>query len=616
MIAVSAPALLAWAVPAHGVSYPSGFEERTLISGLTEPVGVAWAPNGRAFIVEKRGILKTAAPGSQTTTTVLDIRGRVNNNGDRGMLGIAVDSQFASNGYIYVLYTYERLPATPDSTQPMVSQLLRLKLGPDNLPIEERVLLGTHTFERVPGSGQQRRLPAVGQHLALDRDGALRPRRNAVGGLRRRRLVRGRRQPGLPQLRRAQHAGKIMHVDREGQGLEPHSFCPGNTNLDHVCTKLFAKGFRNPFRFTLRPGGGLAVGDVGWGAREEVDLIGTGGRSYGWPCYEGLLRTAGYRDHPSCAQEYAKEGTSQAHVPPDYSWEQGTGDAAVIGGPTYTGDAYPAGYRNTIFVGDYGRRFIKRLVVPPSGPVREEPFATDWFGVDLELAPSGNLAWVDLVHGTVVEAEYSPGNARPTAVLTADPSSGAAPLTVSFDGSSSSDADGDPITYDWDFGDGTPHSSSSEPSHTYTSPGNYTARLTVSDNRGKSHSTTVQISAGNTPPTAHVAGVPYRAGEELTLHGSATDQQDGEPPASAYDWDVRLVHGQHQHFVANSTGTKDITFEPLVDHDANSHYEVVLTVTDSHGVSDTHTAVLQPQTAPLAWTATPAESSCPTGTQC
>ena len=66
-------------------------------------------------------------------------------------------------------------------------------------------------------------------------------------------------------------AGKLMHVDRNGMGLPGHPFCPSNSNLAHNCTKLHAKGFRNPFRFALRPGGGITLGDVGWNSREEVE---------------------------------------------------------------------------------------------------------------------------------------------------------------------------------------------------------------------------------------------------------------------------------------------------------------------------------------------------------
>jgi Concanavalin A-like lectin/glucanases superfamily/Glucose / Sorbosone dehydrogenase len=77
-------------------------------------------------------------------------------------------------------------------------------------------------------------------------------------------------------------SGKIMHVDRNGLGLGSHPFCSSDTDLTHVCTKLFAKGLRNPYRFTLRPGGGgLALGDVGWNTYEEFELVPpVGGANY------------------------------------------------------------------------------------------------------------------------------------------------------------------------------------------------------------------------------------------------------------------------------------------------------------------------------------------------
>ena len=245
-------------------------------------------------------------------------------------------------------------------------------------------------------------------------------------------------------------AGKILHVDRDGRGLPGHPFCPSNTNLDHVCTKVWAGGFRNPFRFKLRPGGGLAVGDVGWNSREELDLIptaaGGGGGLYGWPCYEGSTRTAGYRDRVECGDEYAKEGTPTAHVAPDYDYSHDGGSAAVLGGPTYRGTQYPAGYRDDVFFGDYALGFIRKANVDAQGRiVGIDDFASDWSGVDLEPDPSGDLAYASFGDGSsgsgsIRRIVYSPGNASPVAVASAAPTSGRSSARgvlhrLTFDGS-------------------------------------------------------------------------------------------------------------------------------------------------------------------------------------
>src|SRR5437763_7300975 len=68
-----------------------------------------------------------------------------------------------------------------------------------------------------------------------------------------------------------------------------------------------------------------------------------------------------------------------------------------------------------------------------------------------------------------------PANRAPAAVVAAAPTSGPLPLAVSFDGSASSDPDGDALTYDWDFGDGSAHSSAQKPSHLYDNAGTFTA---------------------------------------------------------------------------------------------------------------------------------------------
>ena len=105
-------AVLLCAAPAGAVVYPSGFEQRPVVTGLTGATGFAFAPDGRTYAIEKAGVLKVAQPGATTATTLLDLRSHVNSSNDRGLLGVAVDSSFETNGYIYLLYTYELNPSS------------------------------------------------------------------------------------------------------------------------------------------------------------------------------------------------------------------------------------------------------------------------------------------------------------------------------------------------------------------------------------------------------------------------------------------------------------------------------------------------------------------------
>ena len=100
-----------------------------------------------------------------------------------------------------------------------------------------------------------------------------------------------------------------------------------------------------------------------------------------------------------------------------------------------------------------------------------------------------------------------PPNTPPTAAVSATPISGYAPLSVSFSSSGSSDSDGTIAAYSWNFGDGGT-SNSENPWHAYTSAGNFTATLTVTDDRGATGSKSITIAVSNNPSlTLHVADI-------------------------------------------------------------------------------------------------------------
>ena len=111
-LALACLAALASAPAAQaGGTVPAGFQDRTAISGLTEPTTLAFSPDGRVFVAEKSGIIKVFDGLDDTTpTTVADLTTEVYNYWDRGLLGMALDPQFPVRPYIYVLYTLDALP--------------------------------------------------------------------------------------------------------------------------------------------------------------------------------------------------------------------------------------------------------------------------------------------------------------------------------------------------------------------------------------------------------------------------------------------------------------------------------------------------------------------------
>ncbi|MBL8473745.1 MAG: PKD domain-containing protein [Rhodocyclaceae bacterium] len=96
------------------------------------------------------------------------------------------------------------------------------------------------------------------------------------------------------------------------------------------------------------------------------------------------------------------------------------------------------------------------------------------------------------------------GNLPPTAAASASVVSGTTPLVVDFSSAGSSDPEGGALTYDWNFGDGSAHSSAANPSHTYASAGTFVATLVVTDALGATASAQVTITATAPPPALHV----------------------------------------------------------------------------------------------------------------
>jgi glucose/arabinose dehydrogenase/PKD repeat protein len=612
--------LLAATGPAAAATYPAGFQEVTLVPGLSAPSGVAWTPDGRMLIIEREGRLRVVAPGGTTATTILDISNQVAAYDDQGLLGIAVDSQYASNHFIYLSYTYDVDPLFPDGSSPNAARISRFTLAADNTLGPETPILGSRVSGPCPAPSNT--VDCIPTDHSEHTIGTIRSAPDGTlwigaGDGANSSIV----DPNALRVYNEQSfAGKIIHVDRNGLGLGSHPFCPSDTDLTHVCTKLFAKGLRNPYRFTLRPGGGLALGDVGWNTYEEFELVPpTGGFNFGWPCYEGLHHTVGYSARAECAAEYAKEGTAAADVLPDYEYQH-VSQAAVVGGPEYTAALYPAAYKGSIFLGDYATGDVRRALLDASGKLTSVVgFASGLAGpVDLEPGPNGNLVIVNFGTGapgtgSVKEIRYTAGNTPPTAVAAGTPSNGAPPLAVSFSSAGSSDADGDPLGFQWDFGDGSALSAVANPSHTYAAAGAYTATLTVSDGRGATATATVPITVGNVRPVptiqAPTAGSLYRDGDTISFRGSATDPQDGALPASALDWTVILVHIAHVHPVSDFHGVSSGQFTIRSDHDADSHYEITLTATDSSGFTSSTTTSINPETVQMTLASQPTGAS-------
>jgi glucose/arabinose dehydrogenase/PKD repeat protein len=658
--------------PAQAATLPAGFQESIVFSGLVNPTVVRFAPDGRVFVAEKRGVIKVFDSLTDSSPDVFaDLRTNVHNFWDRGLLGLALHPQFPANSSVYVLYTYDHVLGTtapaprwgtagadsdPCPTPPgptadgcLVSgRLSRLQAAGNVMTGPEQVLIEDWCQQYPSHSVGSLEFGADGMLYASGGDGAsfnfvdygqdgspvnpcgdppvgVTPTPpSAEGGALRSQDLRTSGDP-------VSLDGTVIRVDPATGAAAAGN--PLSSSTDPNARRIIAYGLRNPFRFTARPGTNeLWVGDVGWNEWEEINRIPNTAdgvvENFGWPCYEGPGRQSGYDGanlnicenlyptNPVAAPYHAYHHSNR--VVPNESCPTGSSSIAGLQFEfSSAANSYPAAYDGALFFADYSRKCIWAMLKGADGhpaPGQIRTFVAGAAGpVSLETGPGGDLFYVDFDTGTIRRIQYFSANQPPTAAVTATPTTGAAPLTVRFDGTGSTDPDpGDTLAYAWDLnGDGAyDDSTATQPMYTYSTQGSYTAVLRVTDSQGASDTASVTISVGNTAPsatiTAPAAGTTWRVGDTISFSGSASDAQDGALPASSMSWELVQQHcpsSCHQHSVQTFPGAAGSFSAP--DHEYPSYLELRLTVTDSGGLTDTEVIRLDPRTVMLTFQTNP-----------
>ena len=427
--------------------------------------------------------------------------------------------------------------------------------------------------------------------------------------------------------------GAILRVDPvTGAAFAGNPFAASS---DPNKRRIIAYGLRNPFRFDVRPGTNeLWVGDVGWNAWEEINRVASIGdaivENFGWPCYEGSRAPERLRRDEPAYLRGAVPGRRGDHccrcTPTITARSVVTGDGCPTGGSSTAGIAFypesggtfPAAYRGGLFFADYTRNCIWWMAKGADGqpdPATRAVFVSPAAGpVDLEVGPDGALYYVGF-NGTVRRVQFSSGNQPPTASADAAPTSGPAPLTVSFDGGNSTDPDTGPLTltYAWDLdGDGAfDDATGATATWTYSSPATVTARLRVTDPGGLTGTDSVVISASNTPPVPVIdtpaTGDDLGGGRGDLLQrvrlGCSGRQRAGESAVVAGDDPPLPVRLSQPCRRVLSGGRERSFFAP--DHEYPAHLELTLTATDAQGASASATRELHPETVLLSFATAP-----------
>ncbi|MFI6009633.1 PQQ-dependent sugar dehydrogenase [Streptomyces sp. NPDC051243] len=270
------------------------------VATAQNPTAGAAGPGGTVWIAERAGkvrVLDDAGLGEP----VLDISRETTTNGERGLLGIAFDNEFA---HFYISFTNLEGTSTVDEFAVRDG-----KIQPDT---RRTVLTQTQPYANHNG-GDITFGPDGYLYIAFGDGGS--------GG-----DPHGNGQ-NLDTL-----LGKLLRIDPSGG--KPYAIPPGNPFVDDPNAKdeIWAYGLRNPWRFSFDAGtGDLLIGDVGQSAWEEIDwapATSKGGENYGWSRMEG--------NHPF------RGGTEPAnHVPPIHEYDRNGPGCSVTGGYVYRGEAIP-----------------------------------------------------------------------------------------------------------------------------------------------------------------------------------------------------------------------------------------------------------------------------------
>jgi glucose/arabinose dehydrogenase len=248
----------------------AGFNETVFRGGLSAPIAIAFLPDGRMLITEKAGALKLTDGATISTLVTIDVC----SGSEMGLLGVAVDPSFSTNGFVYLYRTLKT--ANCGSSAGRFNQVVRITIGAGDT-VDPMSLVVLVTGAQTDGGNHD------GGCLRIGPDGKLYVGVGDTG------LGDNQGGPGSSTNPYAQDLnvlmGKVLRLNLDG------TIPADNPYFGQVGKRgeIFASGFRNPFRFDFDPlTGRLWLADVGDLTVEEVDIVTSGG-DYAWPHCEGTL---------------------------------------------------------------------------------------------------------------------------------------------------------------------------------------------------------------------------------------------------------------------------------------------------------------------------------------
>lgn len=541
---------------------------------LDEPMMFQILDDGSALIIERKGGFKKFDPITKTVTLIATLP--VFTGNEQGLIGLALDPDFANNHWVYLQYA---------PLEKSVFRLERYELLKDKLVEGSEKILLEIAVDRENTSH-------TGGGMAWDKAGNLylTVGNNTGNGLLAQTDERKGRE-NFDDQRGASNTndlrGKILRIHPEPDGTytipDGNLFPPGT---EKTRPEIYTMGHRNAWRvFVDSETGWIYWGEIGPDQDKDTE---TGPRGYdeqnqakgpgffGWPYfiannipipkYDYATQRVGQTLDPAKPVNTSPNNSGLRELPAaqpaliyyPYSASEefplvGSSSRCAIGGPVYhradfrdPERAFPAYYEDKWLIADYSRFWIMSVSLDAEGNYKSmERFAPDYHPVqplDIKFGPDGDLYVLEYgsnpakssLESKLVRIEFHAGNRKPFVTASASSRGGAIPFTTRLSASGTKDYDNDDLTYKWEVvsSDGQAQMYTGfEPEITLERAGVYTATLTVEDPDGESNQASIKLIAGNTPPIVDV----YFEGNKTFFFDdnfvkykvSVTDQEDG-----------------------------------------------------------------------------------------
>jgi len=528
---------------------------------FTEPTELAVLPNYDILVSQRRGEFMLYKNSTKTVVEAgkLDVYSKTNTpgvNAEEGLLGLALDPNFAKNQYVYAFYS---------PIDKSVNRLSRFKLVNDKISTStEKIILEFYSQREICchtggsiafGPGNMLFVSAGDNSTPFDAPNQQYVNKGYAPLDNRKDLHQydARRSAGNTNDLR----GKILRIKMNEDGT--YTIPDGNLfpkGTEKTKPEIYVMGNRNPYRISVdQKTGFLYWGEVGPDAQNDDPARGPRGYDevnqakksgyFGWPlfignnypykAYDYTNGTSGDLFDPKAPVNNSPNNTGLNILPPAqpaFIWypygasaefpQVGTGGRTAMAGPVYYAkpgaSPYPAYYNGKLLIYEWIRGWVKAVTMDAKGDyLSMEPFMENIplaAPIDMEQGPDGKLYILEYGKGWfsknpdagIVRIDYLEGN-RPPIVknFTIENTSGLLPykMTAKVE---ASDPDGDALTYIWSLGAGVKKTTTvPELQHTFTKAGAYAISVEVLDkNKASSKSQAINVSAGNAQPVVDI----------------------------------------------------------------------------------------------------------------